>query len=265
MRSRMVERSRTAHLLAVAAALVGLLAAGDARADDATDEAQRRVQHATEMHAAGRLTEALAEMTVAYALDPQPALLYAIAQIHVQLGQCQSAITFYGRFLSTRPARVAAAAAREAIESCEREPVRAAVEPAPAPIEPVVQPPAVVVADRDPPRWYEQRLVLGLAGGGAVAGALALLVYRSARGDLDDAEAAPDHARHAALVDDAHGKRTIAGVLAVGGVGLIGGAVAIVLTRRRASDDGPRAATVRRLDLVPRGGGGAVVTWSGAW
>jgi hypothetical protein len=49
-------------------------------------------------------------------------VLYAIAQIHVALGDCTQAITFYRRFLSTHPARMAADAAREAIDVCEHAP-----------------------------------------------------------------------------------------------------------------------------------------------
>jgi hypothetical protein len=58
----------------------------------------------------------------AYALDPRPELLYAIAQVHVKLGECPQAITFYERFIASNPKPEHVARARQAIEVCKTNP-----------------------------------------------------------------------------------------------------------------------------------------------
>ena len=58
---------------------------------------KKHVDAATVLHAHRHWQEALNELTLAYSLDPQPDLLYAMAQLQVKLGQCPIAITFYGR------------------------------------------------------------------------------------------------------------------------------------------------------------------------
>src|SRR5262245_17500359 len=153
------------RVLALAALLACLPAA--ALADDARGQSRRHLARATELHQAGRYTEALDELTIAYTLDPQPELLYAIGQVHVKLGRCDQAITFYERFLSTRPAARPAALAHQAIEVCRTHPPR---------------------ARRGP--WYTDVIGDALVGAGVVAGGAGGLVYRSARQDLDAAETA---------------------------------------------------------------------------
>jgi hypothetical protein len=88
-----------------------------------------------------------------------------------------------------------------------------------------------------------------------VLGAIAVATYAAARSDLDAAEAAPDAGTYDELVDRAHGKRTVAAVLGVAGVGLAGAAITrYVLVGRRA---GARATA----SIAPAPGGG-LVTWS---
>src|SRR5262245_57361803 len=98
--------------------LVLLAAPGTVRAD-AKVEAQTRFEHATKLYGERKFSEALSELTIAYSLDPRRDMLYAIGQMHVQLGNCQQAVLFYERFLSTKPDPVPAAAATEAIETCQ--------------------------------------------------------------------------------------------------------------------------------------------------
>ncbi|MEJ7601455.1 MAG: hypothetical protein WKG01_26360 [Kofleriaceae bacterium] len=118
-----------------------VLVAQDVRADAKAD-ARARIEAASAHHQAGRFKEALDELTIAYTLHPQPDLLYAIAQVHVKLGNCTQAITFYERFLSTHPPDEPADAAREAIEICQTQPppAPATVESAPLPTQPRVLP-----------------------------------------------------------------------------------------------------------------------------
>ena len=85
-------------------------------------ESKQHFEAATKAHKDGRFGDALTELMVAYALDPRPELIYAIAQIHVKLGQCPQAITFYERFLATNPKPEHAARAHQAIEVCKTNP-----------------------------------------------------------------------------------------------------------------------------------------------
>ncbi len=246
-------------LRTILALLLVTLAAPTVARADARAEARAHVERATALHAEGELADALTELTIAYSLDPQPALLYAIAQIHVQLGQCPQAITFYQRFLSTRPERPAAAAAREAIDVCEHAPP-----PAPPPPEP--EPPPVDVAPRPPPAppppivrapapaaWYRDAPGWALVGGGVALAVGGGVTYGLARTDLDDAESAPTYADYARAVDRAHSKRLVASLVAGASVALTG-LGAYRLWRHPGE-------TVR-VALAPTAGGG-VLSWAG--
>jgi tetratricopeptide (TPR) repeat protein len=244
--------------------LLLLAAAPRAAQADARREAQAHLARATELHGAGAFAEALTELTIAYSLDPQPDLLYAIAQTHVQLGNCPQAILFYRRFLSTRPERVAASAALEAIEVCETAPPppepppepEPVVEPPPPPPEPVVEPPPPPPPPPPAPGarpWHRDPLGLALVGGGVVLGAAAGVTYALARGDLDRAEDAPTYAEYVDLVDRGRTRRLVAGVL--GGAGVTVAVIGVVRLARR----GARSPDVA---VVPTAGGG-LVSWAG--
>lgn len=242
---------RTARPL-VLLVLLALAAAPEAARADARAEARSHVDRATALHGEGRLAEALGELTLAYSLDPQADLLYAIAQVHVALGQCPQAILFYERFLSQRPAAVPAAAAAEAIEACRSAPGSAAA--AAAPISPdAAPPPGRPEGPAD--RWYADKLGGALLGGGVALAVAAAATYAAARSDLTGAEAQPDYQAHDELVGRARGKRAIAVALGAGAAALTGAAVTRYVLRGRA---GARAT----VGLAPARGGG-LVTWSG--
>ncbi len=246
---------RPAPLLVLLALLVPVAVPGIAHAD-AKAEAQARMDRATELYQQGKHAEALNELTVAYTLDPRPEMLYAIGQMHVQLGNCPQAILFYERFLSTGPEAVPAAAATEAIETCQKAPDSVlAPESGSTSASPEARPLPESPRGPAPRRWYADRLGGGLLIGGGVLGVAAVALYVSARGDLDDAEAALDYQSHAELVDGAHGKRTFAAVLGAVGLGLTGAAIARYVLVRRAS-------TPATIGITPSRGGG-LVTWSG--
>jgi tetratricopeptide (TPR) repeat protein len=229
-----------------------LLAAAPGRVRaDAKTEARAHLDRATALHREGKLAEAIHELTLAYSLDSQPDLLYAIAQVHVQLGQCPQAILFYERFLSTRPDDMPAAAAAEAIDVCRNAP--GSVAPAAASAPPAAGPSPA--RPERPDRWYADRLGGALLGGGVVLGVTAAVTYAAARSDLDEAEAAADYRAHDELVGRARGKRTIAVALGAGAAALTGAAVTRYLLRRRAD---ARAV----LGIAPTRAGG-LVTWSG--
>lgn len=237
-------------LLALAPAVAGA---------DAKSEAAAHIEKATALHAEHKLSEALAELTIAYTLDPQADLLYAIAQTHVQLGDCPQAITFYERFLSTRPAAVAAAAAREAIDTCRTQPPPA-LEPVTDPDRALDEPTAPSTAGdgtpTDGPRaGFRDPLGLSLLGGGAALGVLGVVTYSLARADLADAESSATYGGYADGVDRAHRKRLLAGGLGIAGAVLVGaGAVRLWQTHGRET----------KVAAAPTAGGGLLVL-GGRW
>jgi outer membrane biosynthesis protein TonB len=277
------------HHAAVVLAIVltmPALAAGDPKG-----EAKERIAKATELHKASRFAEALDELNVAYTLDPQPEILYAIGQLNVKLGNCEQAILFYERYLGTKPPRATATKAKKAIKVCKTKPPKPAKaidppppepppepppadDPPPPPPAPVVDdpPPVAVVpppVDDDPPPppptttgerrpFYTDVIGDVLVVGGVGAGVAAALFYRGARADLDAAEAATRWDDHDAHVADAHGKRTIAMVLGAGAVILTGAGIVRFVTGDR------RPAERRGIAIVP-GRNSGFVTWTGVF
>jgi len=103
--------------------LICVLAAVPSQAlADPKVESKEHFERASAAHKDGRFNDALTELMIAYALDPRPELLYAIGQIHVKLGQCPQAITFYERFLASHPKPEHAVRATKAIEVCKTSP-----------------------------------------------------------------------------------------------------------------------------------------------
>jgi tetratricopeptide (TPR) repeat protein len=217
-------------------------------------EAKVHVDAATKLHGEGKYAEALVELEAAYKLDPQPPLLYAIAQVHVKLDRCAEAIPFYEKFLATNPEPGPAEATRQAIEVCKSR-LPAAPEPTPEPEpapEPVVAPPA----PEGRSAWYADPLGGALVGGGVVAGVVGFVLYRSATSDLDAAESAATYQESQDLVDGAGSKRTYAAIAGGVGIALIAGGVIRYVTRDRGGES--------NVAIVPARGGG-LVTWSGGF
>jgi tetratricopeptide (TPR) repeat protein len=254
---------RAAALAAIVISLVAARAHADSRS-----EAKAHVDRATTLHADGHFAEALDELKTAYALDPRPDLLYAIAQLHVKLGMCPQAISFYQRFLASNPKPGPAAAARQAIDVCTNNPAslpntEPKQEPKPAP-QPEVQvaptPPPVAAPVPPPPlrsarSWYTDVLGDVLVGGGLAAGVAGGWMYRSALARIDDANAATTYPRHAELADQAHTQRTYAILFgAAGGTLVVTGLLRFALGDRRPADHG--------IAIAPTTSGG-IATWTG--
>lgn len=89
---------------------------------DPAAESKQHFDLASAAHKEGRFRDALNELMLAYALDSRPELLYAIAQVHVKLGECAQAISFYERFLASNPKPEHAKRAQEAIAICKTSP-----------------------------------------------------------------------------------------------------------------------------------------------
>jgi tetratricopeptide (TPR) repeat protein len=249
-------------------AALALLAVATATAHADPKAAREHVQRATSAYAAGKYKDALSELTLAYALGPDPQILFAIGQVHVKLGDCDSATAFYRRFLDTHPSSDDASVAREAIDKCARTATKPAQEPAPEPVPapppptpapapppeptPVAVPAPVTVAS-DPVPWYRDSLgdalvIAGLAGG-AAAGAL----YATALSVRDDADRATTYGAYHADLDRAHSLRTYSIVS-----GVAGGVLAVTGLLRYGLHDRGRVEHV--VSAAPTRGG-ALVTF----
>jgi tetratricopeptide (TPR) repeat protein len=256
------------QLVIAVSMIVGAGGAPPASADEPKPLARQHVERATALHKDGQFAEALAELQTAYALDPQPQLLFAMGQLHVRLGQCTQAITFYERFLASRPARGPAGIATEAIAACKTEPPPAdpparpasVADQLPAPAIDVTLPPAPLappVTTVAPPReraWYTDYVADALVVGGIASGVAALVTYRGALADRDRAETATSYEAYVERIDRAHTQRTYAVVLGAAGVALAtAGGLHYVLSDRGRTDHG--------VQIAP-GRGGGVVSWS---
>ncbi len=249
-----------------------VVAPAAARAGNA-EEARAHVARATQAHKEGRYDEARVELEAAYALAPQPDLLYALGQVHTKLGHCRDAEVYFRRYAATQHDARVTQVVDHAIAACQpaAAPASATAPPTSAPsppAPPTVSPPApfaptrtapAAVAPPPPHHWYQDKLGDGLVLGGLVAGVVGLVEYRSAQSDLDAAEdrtRTTTLARYHDLVDSAHGERTGAIVLfGAGGALLVGGVIRYAL---HASDT-----EVGGVGVAPVRGGGAI-TYAGS-
>ena len=185
------------HVAAVAVAVALVLA--PVRPSDPT--ARDHFDRATEAFDRGDYDLAVSELQAGYALQPDPAALYAWGQAERMRGNCPRAIELYNVFLASDPPEAAAAKTRSHIELCEAQlrseanandanandasPNDASAKDDPVPPPPRVitdaPPPAAPVADR-----RLDRTGVVLVGVGAGLGAIGLplmgvAVYRAPR------------------------------------------------------------------------------------
>jgi tetratricopeptide (TPR) repeat protein len=254
-----------------------------AHADTAKDEAAKHVTRSASFFQAGDYSHALEELQAAYLIDPQPGMLYSLGQINVKLGKCDDAVTWYRKFLDSKPAARPAQAAREAISACQKsaaqkppaEPPPPPPEPTPAPPAPPPPPtPAPAPAPPPPPpatpaaapsgpvdhtpshrAWYADPVTDVLLGGGLAAGVAGALLYSSALSDYNRADAAATYSAHHAAIESGKSARTDALIAGGAGVALIAGGI---LYRVVSAHDEPRVSVVAT-------GRGAAITWSGRW
>lgn len=243
-------------------------------------------------HKDGNYDVALTELQAAYAIDGQPKLLFAIAQVQAKLDLCPEAVANYEKFLGTiKKDKKKTAVVKQAISACNDKIVAATAVPAePPPPATITTPPAgsedalvaPVGAPEPPPPaappvddsplppspmpvttvtggakpWYKDVLGDVLLVGGVAVGVGSVLMYTGARSTLDDAEAAPTLAAYNTLVDDAKSQRTMSLVLAGGSAVLLTAAI----VRYKVRDKGE----TRTVAVTPTNGGG-LITWSGGF
>lgn len=78
------------------------------------------MDRAAKAHKAGKFKVALEELEAAYAIDPQPKLEFAIAQVQQKLAQCDDAIGHYEKFLATIKDKAKQAVVEQAIDACKK-------------------------------------------------------------------------------------------------------------------------------------------------
>lgn len=216
-----------------------------------TDRFDALVDRAVAHYRAGRFEQAATDFEAAYAIDPQPELIYNQARAYEKALRTEDAIAAYARFIelpgTTAELRALAldsmAALEREAEARERRSARAEVPPAPSPpaSPPAARPAAPSAGVRAPavePRGTDRTaewVLLGagaaLAVGGGVMGALAL----DRKTAFDDAVAArAPVAEVEELRDEASRNASIADGLLVAGAAV--GVTGLVLFLVRGDD-----------------------------
>ena len=230
-------------------------------ADAAAQEAYLRAELA---YRDKDLPGALRDMEEAYRLSQRPDLLYNLARIEDELGQCEPARVHYQAYLERVPQGEAREDAKVANERLETRcgPVPAAPESAPPPVvaPPPPGPPPVLVPARSsaplpPPhdgstqRWLGWSLVAGgvVAGVGAAFFLDAAIDSRNALQASVNAQVAGGPRYDPGLRDDQHGHERTARALGVSSAALLVGGAVVVLLAPKDSGAGRRAA----LQLEP--------------
>jgi hypothetical protein len=173
---------------AVAVAVALALALAPVRPSDPA--AQAHFDRATEAFDRGDYDLAVSELQAGYALQPDPAALYAWGQAERMRGNCSRAIELYNVFLASDPPQAAVDKTKSHIELCE-EHLRLEAKANDVPVEDAPVPPPRVAPDAQPtaapaPDRRLDRPGLALLGVGAGLGAigfplLGVAVYRAPR------------------------------------------------------------------------------------
>lgn len=86
---------------------------------DAKADVKVHMDKAAKAHKAGKFDVALTELQAAYAIDPQPKLLYAIAQVYAKLDNCEAAIEHYEKFNAATKDKSKQSVVKQAIDACK--------------------------------------------------------------------------------------------------------------------------------------------------
>jgi tetratricopeptide (TPR) repeat protein len=222
--------------LAVTASALPAVAQPSPPTAAAQADAERLVAEATRHFEAGRLTDALDAFRRAYALARDPKLLFAMAKLEIELGDCASALEHLRLFLDREPGPRAAEAARRERASCPEAPPptappaaaapeSAAPAPAAAPAAPSFRAPVV----RPHVPWYEDTIGMGLTVSGGVvlatSGFLWAMSYRATHATARSSDQARD------LEDEARGFGTAAWITGGVGAALVVGGIVRYATR----------------------------------
>lgn len=207
-----------ASLVIVTLAVAVLLGPGVpvARAE-LSPAAKARLDAGVAHYTAGRYVAAIAEYEAAYAIDPDPQVLFAWAQAERLAGRCGSAVPRYRKYLESRPSADAVELATNLIALCESTAKASTSAPS--------------TGERSVP-WYKDPV-----GGAVVAGVAGLGVgigfFVASSGNRDRADTAQTSAQFDAYLDRATTQRRIGATFLVLGAGLVGGGIGYHLWSRR--------------------------------
>jgi tetratricopeptide (TPR) repeat protein len=162
---------------AITGALVLLLAATSARADEPEPESRPcgipcLIAKARDKLKHGDAAGARDDLLTAYALVPQPALLFALGQVELELGNNTAAIRYYEQFIASEPGEEQVALAQQAIGAARMRIARPVEKTKPDPPKPRIE-----------HRWRIENTGLVLLGGAALAVAGGLLYTANLQGN----------------------------------------------------------------------------------
>lgn len=114
--------TRLASMLIVLAAVTTADAKPKARPAAGGGKASVKVHmdRAAKAHKAGKFDVALHELEAAYAIEPQPKLDFAIAQVEQKLDKCDDAIGHYEKFLAATKDKAKQQVVEQAIDACKK-------------------------------------------------------------------------------------------------------------------------------------------------
>jgi hypothetical protein len=106
-----------ARLLSIAITVLALATTADAKPKKQSPKPH--IDKAMKAHKAGKFDVALTELKAAYEIDPQPKLLFAIAQVYAKLDDCPNAVENYEKFLAKEKDKKKHDVVKQAIAACK--------------------------------------------------------------------------------------------------------------------------------------------------
>jgi outer membrane biosynthesis protein TonB len=243
---------RAIRLLLVCSLLVPAVA--HAQQAKLKPEAQLHLDAALKAYEAKDYDAAFKEFDLAYAVDPNPALLYATAQALRHANKCTQAIATYKRFLETKPPEQQVAAANSGIATCEdvlkKQPApkpepkpepspEPKPEPKPEPAPSPSTPSALPLPSTPPPHepaWYAHPIPDAMVVTGAIGIGVGVVFLTKAGSSEQAAKTAMFRDDFVRLLDDATSQRRIGAIaLTAGSAIAVGGILVYMLHERRGS------------------------------
>jgi hypothetical protein len=218
-------------LVAVATVVVGPVRVAVAAPADVLTKAAAR-EHFANAQAAFDIDDyaaAIPELKAAYAIEPNPMLLYAWAQAERLNGDCKRAVELYQRFLATDPAAEQERLAEANVLDCQAE-LGAPPPPPPEVTPPPDSSPASPPSEAAPRPWARDWVGWTLTSIGIVGLAAGAGVFVAGRQQTTGAPDRPTEAAYFVAKDEGKRKQEAgAAVLGVGGAFFVAGVIRFVV------------------------------------
>jgi len=104
----------------LAAIMIVVATAATVDAKPKAKDVKVHMDKAAKAHKAGKFDVALTELQAAYEIDPQPKLLFAIAQVYAKLDNCEAAIEHYEKFNAATKDKSKQSVVKQAIDACKQ-------------------------------------------------------------------------------------------------------------------------------------------------